>query len=204
MRKTDKIRWGGLTLSLCVAVAFYYFLTHMGGFNTAVSYFMGLFSAVMIGAVIAYIVNPLAMFFDKHFPSKWKDTRRWVLSSVLALVLILAVVIGLLVLFIPYFIDNVQEFIGRLNIYKHQLMNLVSNLQLDEDFKTSLVSIIDTQIDVNGKITEYVNNNFKNIVSMSTTIGSRILNILIGIIFAFYFLIGKKKLSRSLQHSPNS
>ena len=198
MRKTDKIRWGGLTLSLCVAVAFYYFLTHMGGFNTAVSYFMGLFSAVMIGAVIAYIVNPLAMFFDRHFPSKWKANRRWVLSSVLALVLILAVVIVLLVLFIPYFIDNVQEFIGRLNIYKHQLINLVSTLQLDDDFKASLVSIIDNEIDVNGKITAYLNNNFSNIVSMSTTIGGRIINTLIGIIFAFYFLIGKKKLTSIL------
>ena len=153
MRKTDKIRWGGLTLSLCVAVAFYYFLTHMGDFSTAVSYFMGLFSAIMIGAVIAYIVNPLAVLFDKHFPSKWKESRRWVLSSVLAMVLILAVVLVLFALFIPYFFDNVKEFIGRLDIYKHQLMNLVSVLQIDEDFKRSLISIIDTQIDVNGKIT---------------------------------------------------
>lgn len=194
MRKTDKIRWGGLTLSLCVAVAFYYFLTHMGDFNTAVSYFMGLFSAIMIGAVIAYIVNPLAVLFDMHFPSKWKESRRWVLSSALAMVLILAVVLVLFALFIPYFFDNVKEFVGRLDIYKHQLMNLVSILQIDEDFKRSLISIIDTQIDVNGKITEYINNNFSNIVVMSTTIGRRILNFLIGIIFAFYFLIGKKKL----------
>lgn len=194
MRKTDKIRWGGLTLSLCVAVAFYYFLTHMGDFSTAVSYFMGLFSAIMIGAVIAYIVNPLAVLFDKHFPSKWKESRRWILSSVLAMVLILAVVLVLFALFIPYFFDNVKEFVGRLDIYKHQLMNLISVLQIDEDFKRSLISIIDTQIDVNGKITEYINNNFSNIVVMSTTIGRRILNFLIGIIFAFYFLIGKMKL----------
>ena len=194
MRKNDKIRWGGLTLSLCIAVAFYYFLTHLGDFNTAVSYFMGLFSAVLIGAVIAYIVNPLAMFFDKHFPRKWKASRRWILSSVLALLLVLAVCIGLFSAFIPYFIDNVREFVGRLNLYKHQLMSLVSSLQIDDGLKASAISIIDTQIDVNGKVTEYLNNNFSNIVSMSTALGRRVLNVLIGIIFAFYFLIGKKKL----------
>ena len=194
MRKNDKIRWGGLTLSLCIALAFYYFLTHMSDFNTAVSYFMGLFSTVLIGAVIAYIVNPLAMFFDRHFPRKWKANRRWILSSVLALLLVLGICIGLFSAFIPYFIDNVREFVGRLNLYKHQLMNLVASLQIDDGLKASTLSIIDTQIDVNGKLTEYLNNNFSNIVSMSTMVGRRILNALIGIIFAFYFLIGKKKL----------
>lgn len=194
MRKTDKIRWGGLTLSLCIAVAFYYFLTHMNNFSTAVSWFMGLFSAILIGAVIAYIVNPLAMLFDKHFPAKWKENRRWILSSVLALVLVLIIVIGLVALFIPYFYDNVKEFAVRLNTYKRQLIELVSTLQLDDDFKATTISFIDTQIDVNGQISSYLTSNFSNIVVMSTTIGRRVLNVLIGIIFAFYFLIGKKKI----------
>lgn len=194
MRKTDKIRWGGLTLSLCIAVAFYYFLTHLGGFNTAISYFMGLFATVMIGAVIAYIVNPLAMFFDRHFPRKWKENRRWILSSVLAMVLVLVLILGLVIPFIPYLIDNIREFIIRFGSYKKQLMSMVGSLQIDESFKTSLISFIDTQVDINSRVTSYINNNLSNIVSISTMVGRRILNVLIGIIFAFYFLIGKKKL----------
>ena len=97
--KTEKNRWTGLTLSLCLAILFYMAVSNLdaikGSFNTA----LAIMASVIIGAVIAFIVNPLAMIFDRRLKKHFTKHQRWswVISSAAALVLVYALLLGLIV-----------------------------------------------------------------------------------------------------------
>ena len=64
--KTEKNRWSGLTISLCIVVVFYMILSHIGSLRGFFNSFLAITSTVIIGAVIAYTVNPLAVFIYKR------------------------------------------------------------------------------------------------------------------------------------------
>ena len=67
--KTEKNRWAGLTISLCIVVIFYMLLSNIGNLKGFFNSFFAITSTVIIGAVIAYIANPLAVFIYRHSKS---------------------------------------------------------------------------------------------------------------------------------------
>ena len=191
------MRWGGLTVCLCIAAAFYVFLTHMDSFNSAISSFVGLFSTVVYGAVIAYIVNPLATFFDKHLSKKMKKAS-WTISAIAALVIVLAAIIGFLIALIPQLVSNIQNFAGKLDDYIVQLNNLIRSSTLDAEVQNQLITFIEENSNFTAQISNYLTNNVSSVVSVSTAIGGGFMNSVISIIFAFYFLIEKQYLATNL------
>ena len=85
--KTEKNRWSGLTISLCVVVVFYMLLSHIGSIKGFFNSFLAITSTVIIGAVIAYTVNPLAVFVYKRLKKAFKknENAAWIISAVVSL-----------------------------------------------------------------------------------------------------------------------
>ena len=52
--------WYNNAVALCIAVILYVLLTHWSNVREDVGTFFHYFSPVILGAIIAYIVNPLA------------------------------------------------------------------------------------------------------------------------------------------------
>ena len=94
-------KWYPYTVAACIAVAVYVALTHLTTVFDVVATFLGFFSAPLLGCVIAYLLNPLAMFFQRRvFKSMKKENLRWLASIVLAvltLVLFLALILSTLI-----------------------------------------------------------------------------------------------------------
>ena len=61
MKRLKDKPWYTLAVALCLAVILFVLLTHWNGFWGRVKTFLGCFSPVILGAVIAYIVNPLSL-----------------------------------------------------------------------------------------------------------------------------------------------
>jgi len=202
--KTEKNRWTGLTLSLCLAILFYMAVSNLdaikGSFNTA----LAIMASVIIGAVIAFIVNPLAMIFDRRLKKHFTKHQRWswVISSAAALVLVYALLLGLIVVIAPILVENIKTFVTGIDSYIAQLKALVISLDFSSDIEGKILAFIDEQISVDGVITKYITGpsgaGASNLLNSAKDIGVALMDILIGIIFSFYFLIEKTRLTEIL------
>ena len=197
--KTEKNRWSGLTISLCIVVIFYMVLSHIGSLKGFFNSFLAITSTVIIGAVIAYTVNPLAVFIYKRLKKAFKknEDAAWIISAVVSLVFVLAIVVALLIVITPMLVENITNFAMGLSGYMTSLKTLVLESEIDEDFKIALLDFIREQSSLTAVVRKFVLGNdisASGVIKFSATLGAGAFNFLIGIILAFYFLIGKKKL----------
>ena len=197
--KTEKNRWSGLTISLCIVVVFYMILSHIGSLRGFFNSFLALTSTVIIGAVIAYTVNPLAVFIYKRLKKviKSSENAAWILSANISLISVLALVVALLVVTVPMLVENITTFAMGLSGYMNSLKSLVLSTELDEDVKNAIVDFIRDQSSLTAVIRQFVlgkDITASGVIQFSASLTSSAFNFLIGIILAFYFLIGKKKL----------
>ena len=137
--KTEKNRWAGLTISLCIVVAFYMLLSNLGNLKGFFNSFFMITSTVIIGAVIAYTVNPLAVLMNKRLEKLFKKNKNysWIISASVSLILVLGLIVGLLFLISPMLIDNITNFAKGLSGYMNSLKELVANSDLNDDLKLS-------------------------------------------------------------------
>ena len=85
MKSIREKPWYNQAVSLCIAVILYVVLTHWGGFWQAVRTFFRYFSPVILGAIIAYIVNPLSGLYARILFGRMKKEKvRAFLSNLLA------------------------------------------------------------------------------------------------------------------------
>ena len=204
--KYEKNRWAGLTISLCIVVVFYMLLSHIGNVRGFLNSFLTITSTVIIGAVIAYMVNPLAVFFFKRVKKviKKNEDAAWILSATVSLVFVLGLCVALLAVITPMLAENITNFAMGLSGYMFSLKNMVLTSEIDQDIKINIVNFIDEQSDFSALVSKYVlGSEFtpSGVLKVSASIGSAAFNFLIGIILAFYFLIGKKKLVELLNSS---
>ena len=197
--KTEKNRWSGLTISLCIVVAFYMLLANLGNLKGFFNSFFTITSTVIIGAVIAYTVNPLAVLMNKRIEKLFNKHKNysWIISASVSLILVLCLIVGLLALISPMLIDNIKNFARGLSGYMNSLKELVTASELNDDLKNSITGFIDDQSDLTKLVSKFVLGNditAAGVLSFSAGTVSAAFNFLIGIILAFYFLIGKKKL----------
>ena len=175
----------------------------------------GAASALIIGCAIAYVLNILMSFYEKHYFVKSKSqmvekSRRVVcmLASILTLAAVIALVIGLvvpeliacvklLIAEIPAAVDSVVEWMEESGV----LANVMS-----EDAVVSL-----TSIDWHQKITELsavVANGVGGVAQVAASAVSAtfsaVAKLVIGFIFAIYLLCGKETLgaqwNRMMEH----
>ena len=196
---TEKNRWSGLTISLCIVVVFYMILSHIGSLKGFFNSFLAITSTVIIGAVIAYTVNPLAVFIYKRLKKviKSSENAAWILSANISLISVLALVVALLVVTVPMLVENITTFAMGLSGYMNSLKSLVLSTELDEDVKNAIVDFIRDQSSLTAVIRQFVlgkDITASGVIQFSASLTSSAFNFLIGIILAFYFLIGKKKL----------
>ena len=156
----------------------------------------GAASALLIGCAIAYVLNILMSFYEKHYFVKNKSrmvekSKRVVcmLASILTLAAVVALVIGLvvpeliacvklLIAEVPTAVDYVVEWMEKSGILENVML---------EDAMSSLGSI-DWQQKVTGLST-----------AVSATF-SAIAKLVIGFIFAIYLLCGKETLTAQCNH----
>ena len=186
-------RWKSYALAGCICILFFVVLTNLGKIFGVLGAFLRMFKSVFFGAVIAYIINPLAVFLEKRlFRKVKKDRVRWSLSAVVALVIVLLLFSLLLAILIPQIADNIVSLVNNLDSYVYNLRARIR--QMDFPFRDTLVTYIDDLTGVNGllsKIGDLLSRNLKQILQATGNIGSVAMNWVVGAFIAIYFLLSK-------------
>lgn len=188
--------WAAYTFALCAAVFLYLFLTHIPPMLAWLSSLLRMLSPVVIGLVLAYLLDPVAVFLETQvFQSvKREPTRRAlaVLVSVLFLLLLLSLFFSLL---IPSLVSSITSLVNNANVYLARAETLLDEFGKSElSARLSLDNITETLETYIKQLFSLVTNNLLSILTSVGAFGGALLNWIIGFILSLYFLMGKKGL----------
>lgn len=198
MKNYRKAPWYPNAVAGSIAVIVLVLLLRWGAFWKSVGTFVGYFSPVILGAVIAYIVNPLAMLYERLFrPIRHMKTRRF-LSNLLAFITVILLLVFLLLMLIPQLVESVTLFAGNLDGYLASLHGLldkwgVSATALNIDrFIASSEAILTA-------VSDYIRNNLSSILTTSVGLGKGAVQFCIAFLLSIYLLSDKPRLKRGGQ-----
>ena len=198
-----------------LVILFYFLIDRFTGFLSIVSAFMDILQPVFLGLAIAFLANPIMMFFERLLsrylirenkkPNRWKLKRKKDfirgICAVLAVTLLVAIVAAFAVQILPQFIETVQYLINHLYEKIVGVIDWADQLtgyafaDVMEAARTD--GRIYVWIDTAEKwIRDYLNLTEDNLASTLTEyslhFGRIIVNVLIGIFIAIYMLISKE------------
>ena len=192
-RKLRDQNWYPYTVAACAAVLLYVVLTHLSEIGGAVRTFGGFFASLLLGCVLAYLMNPLAMLYQRSvFKSVRRDKLRWPLSVGLALLTVLLVLTLLLGTLIPQLVDSIGTLLGNMDGYLASLQSLAQQWGIAE--KLNLDQLLSSTDSMISKVMDYLSDNLKNILSASAAVGKNVMNWVIALILSVYLLASKDSL----------
>ncbi len=201
-KKWYEAKWVHYTIAACSAVLLFVILNNLGTEWAAVKKFIGFFSPVLFGAIIAYIVDPLAVFFEKRLFGKMKKEKlRRVLAVILAILIVVLFLVFILVLLIPQLVLSLSTFIKNFNGYMDKAVDLVQKLNVKLAAYKIDISGIETWAKkflsgIGEKLPEYLT----KILSLTTGVGGSLVNVAMGVILADYFLLDKARIVGGMKH----
>ncbi|MEE1110502.1 MAG: AI-2E family transporter [Lachnospiraceae bacterium] len=198
-----------------LVILFYFLIDRFTGFLSIVSAFMNILQPVFLGLAIAFLANPIMMFFERLLsrflirenkkPNRWKLKRRKDfirgVSTVLAVTLLIAIVAAFAVQILPQFIETVQYLINHLYEKIVGVIDWADQLTGYAFADTMEAARTDGRIyvwiDTAEKwLRDYLNltedNLAATVTEFSLHFGRVLVNVLIGIFIAIYMLIAKE------------
>lgn len=194
----DKLRqkkWYPYTVAAVIAVAFYVLLSNLGSVTGALMTFLGYFETVFIGCVFAYIMNPLAMMFERTLFRKVGQERvRWPLSIGAAVILIILLLGFLLRTLLPQLMESVVMLVGNMDSYLVSLHDLIEKWGLSEILRSD--RIFDSSEDIVKRMQGYFAQNAGDVVNASAAAGRSVVKWVIALVLSVYILSSKMSIKK--------
>ena len=208
-RKISEQSWYPYAVAICLGVLLYVMLEHMSNIWGAVSKISGYFLPVLLGCVLAYLMNPLAKLYErKLFRRVKKPNLGWSLSVALAFVTVVAFLLFLLGTLIPQLIDSITTLVSNVDSYLATLKKLIERMGLGKH--VDLDSVLSSSGDLVNKIAAWLSKNLSNIVSVSSRAGKGVANWVIALVLSVYLLAAKEplklgvhRLARAMMSKPH-
>lgn len=185
--------WAKYAIAMCVAVAFYFVLKNLGDIWGYVKGLTTILSPIFIGAFLAYLLNPIVNIWEKKVFKKIKKKKvRHNISIITTLICTMAIVTGLLLLLIPALISNITGIINNGDFYIKSALAYVDDInQYASQYRIDLTDMKESAITTVTKIASDLTNNMTSVLNMLRNLGGTVLNLVLGVILAVYFLIEK-------------
>ncbi len=149
---------------------------------------------LIIGAILAYFLQPLVNFVNSIYSSKILFNHRKIsyLMSVFTVFLLIIMVISITMTFLlPGVINSVINFTTNINDYVEALEKAIIDLTHNQGMADLAVEQLEYLVET---IDIYTTNNLLNVANVAFATSSRIFSVVLGIILTPYFLIEKDKL----------
>ena len=191
-------KWYNNAVAILIGVVGYVVLTHLGVINESVATFFGYLKPIILGCVIAYMVNPLAVLLERDvFRGVKRDALRWTLSIFVGMVAVLLLLAALLLMLIPQLIESVSLLLRNMDGYIATLQELLKNFNFaGMDLGTQLEGFVTSSEDLIKTGSQILSSSLKSIVSTSADIGKNLVSWMLAVILSFYLLGAKESLKR--------
>jgi predicted PurR-regulated permease PerM len=191
--------WYPYTIALCTAVLLFVLLTHFADIRAGISTFFGYFMPVIWGCAIAYLINPLANFYNRTiFRGIAGERIRNIISNTLAFITVLMFLIFVMVLLIPQLISSIMMFVNNIDKYIVSLEHFLDYIGLSSE-SLGLQHWIESPDALLHKLSAYIRTNMDDILATSADAGIKIIQLLISILLSIYLLFNKNMLKSGLR-----
>lgn len=188
--------WLHLTLALCITVVFYLLLSNIGILLYGLDRLADFVWPVILGMILAYIMDPLARMFEKRVFFKLKsESRNRALSVLCALITVILAFVVLMVALIPQIINSISVFLSNLENYTGSLNSMISKIvNLAADSNINISSLESVGKSAFTMIINAMKLALSSAVDKSISFGTGALTFIIAFILAVYFMMDKKHL----------
>lgn len=191
-------RWSGYILVACVSITFYLIMSNLGSVWGAVEGFLDNFTPLILGCILAYLVNPLAkLYAGKIFKGIKKEKLRWSVSVVLAMLTVILFLAFLLGTLIPQLIDSIRTFAKNFDGYMAALEAFAEKLQISKYVDMDKLWAYSENLLETGK--DYIVDNIGNILGASANAGKSLVSWVLGLILSIYLLLAKDSLKSGVK-----
>ncbi|MGN0394328.1 MAG: AI-2E family transporter, partial [Coprococcus sp.] len=213
--KKRKILKGALTVVAIIVVSLIFskILDEWKAFKGIIGTIIKAASPILYGCVIAFLMNPILVFFDRLFHTIFqdkiiKDKKKLfklsrTLSIIITVIFFCGIITGLLWLVIPQLSDSIRQLFGNLDTYYDNVLKSIETIydkfekfNVPEEKVKNVVETIFSRVEIWAN--EEVLPNLDKIV---TNIGSGVMgglkfiyNFLIGIVASIYIMANKEYL----------
>ena len=199
MKKWDEIlekRWVSNAAAVCSGVILYMLLAHFGSVMDFFKNMGNTIAPIVVGIILAYLIDPIALFFENGiFRKIKKEKNRRSISVILALVAVIMLIVLFFISIIPSIVESITGIFNNADDYSQKINDIVAEINSwNMGFNLDLSSLSGYVEELLNDIIDYVSANLTNILNVSKNIGSSVLNVAIGFILCIYFLTGKKSL----------
>ena len=177
---------------------------NLGRIKNASGYFFAVITPVVIGMVIAYLINPIMRKIETRLLSFIKDngtmvnkTRKMYLKRVLALTLTYLVIIALIAVFlnliVPQIANNYHSLVENMGGYINTIFEWAENIlgsSLDKYLAALETKVTEIAVELVGRIGN---------IAISIAIG--FFNFILGLILSFFILLHKEHIRGSVKKS---
>lgn len=179
----------------------YLFLSHISGIASALGKMWNFILPVILGAVIAYVLNPLAKLCQRKLFHKLKNERQaWMWSVIVSLVVLLLLIVLLFMALIPQIgnsigtlISNIDNYAATIDRFLDKITELAAKYNLDATaLENSARNMVDNLLDS-------LPSRLNKVVLASKNLGNGLVTWLLGFILAIYFLMDKPAQIRGLK-----
>ncbi len=187
--------WVPQAAALSLAVLIYVVLTHFSSVWEGARTFLGYFSPVFLGCVIAYLVNPLSKLLQRSlFQRVKKEKRKQFCSHAFAFFTVLAVIALLMLILIPQLIEGVSSFTANLDSYLESLRTAFPRLNKSFGSFLNKPDVLASREKLLSAAAAAIRNNADSLLEVSALAGKSLLQWLIGLFLSVYLLAEKDKL----------
>lgn len=194
-------------VTFCCCILFFFFIYRYHGFTAYWQKLMGILQPIIIGFVVAYLINPVMVFLEKHLlkalQPKMKSERKAKklarsVGTAGALIFLLLVIFLLLDMMIPELIKSIQNLIVSLpqeiNGFSQWMRDvLAEDSEMAAAVEASLVNAMDyVEKLFQDQILPQVNTYIASITSGVINVVKVLFNFIIGLIIAVYILMSKE------------
>ncbi|MBR6149446.1 MAG: AI-2E family transporter [Lachnospiraceae bacterium] len=183
-------KWYNGVVIACSAVVLYVLLTNIVSVWNVIVHILGYFAPLILGCVLAYLVNPLAKWFEARiFKKVKKENIRWSVSVVIAFVTVILFLTFLLGTVIPQLVDSIKTFSGNFDGYVAAFQDLIDRWQLSK--YVDVKKLMSSSENMWKTIVVYISDNIDNIVETSADVGKTLVNWVLGLVLSIYLLMAK-------------
>ena len=194
-------RNAAMLIGAIILIVIYILLQNFSDVRKYVGKVIGYFSPVIIGLVIAYLLNPLVEFFGNVcFKKIKKRSLANGLAVFVVVILVLVILVSLIAFIIPEIIQSVETLVTNMDNYMNTFKDFLKGV-------TEKVPIIDIDIDkligdwsdIFQTAVKWVNDNSQSIINASISVAGAVMNAILGFMIAVYILIDKQRLMNSVK-----
>ncbi|MBQ5954074.1 MAG: AI-2E family transporter [Lachnospiraceae bacterium] len=198
MHRFKDEKWYPAAVAIVIGVVAFVLLNHFGGIIAWFRKILGYFSPVILGIILAYIINPLSKFYENLLFGKSKtEKKRHIVSNILAFISVILILALILFLLIPQLFESVSMFATNLDDYMRAVRDWISRLGIAESIG-NLQEILNSSENLIKKLVEIIQNNFDKIISGTASAGKSVFNWVIAFILSIYTLAEKDQLKNTV------